>query len=96
LSNLSNKVIFFKHGTEKQEHIEAVDVLGNNLASMRQISVKGYQIDISKDADPENMAAILDFFEKRGSKFDEKLIRENSFLLANKFNDMWLQELNLV
>lgn len=63
---------------------------------MRQISVKGYQIDISKDADPENMAAILDFFEKRGSKFDEKLIRENSFLLANKFNDMWLQELNLV
>ena len=90
LQNLSNKLIFFKHGTEKQEHVEAVDILGNDLTSMKQINVQAFQIDISKDADPENMAALLEFFEKRGSKFDEKLIRENSFLLANKFNDMWL------
>jgi len=32
----------------------------------------------------------------RGGKLDEKTLMTNSFILGNKFNDVWFQELNLV
>jgi hypothetical protein len=34
--------------------------------------------------------------ENRGSKLKESTIKENSFLLANSYNDIWFQELSLV
>ena len=55
--------------------------------------MKPFRIDVTK---PENMSALLDFLIARGSKLDEKTITENSFILANKFNDIWFQELSLV
>ena len=60
---------------------------------MPKIDVKPYRIDISN---PDNMSALVDFLISRGSKLDEKTISENSFILANKFNDIWFQELSLV
>lgn len=57
---------------------------------MRQLGVKAYQIDVSKDNKDDNLEVLLEFFKNRGSKFDDKMLKENSFLLCNQFNDMWL------
>lgn len=85
-ANLENKIIFLKHGIEKKPHLEMVEELGDNLTSMTKIGVKPYRIDVTN---PENMSAIIDFLISRGSKLDEKTVTENSFILANKFNDIW-------
>ena len=82
-----------KHGNEKKPHLEMVEELGDNISSMQKIGVKPIRIDVSK---PENMSALLDFLIARGSKLDEKTISSNSFILANKFNDIWFQELSLI
>ena len=63
-----------------------VEELGDNIASMSKIGVRPIMIDVRK---PENMSALLDFLISRGSKLDEKTISGNSFILANKFNDIW-------
>ena len=57
---------------------------------MKQLGVKAYQIDVSKDNKDDNLEVLLEFFKNRGSKFDDKMLKENSFLLCNQFNDMWL------
>ena len=82
-----------KHGNEKKPHLEMVEELGDNISNMQKIGVKPIKIDVSN---PENMSALLDFLIARGSKLDEQTISSNSFILANKFNDIWFQELSLV
>ena len=86
LGGLHNRVIFFKHGTEKHTEILATEEMAEMLTGMRQIDVKAYQIDLTIT---ENKEALVEFLQKRGSKFDEKTIMSNSFVLGNRFNDIW-------
>ena len=60
---------------------------------MRKLGCVPYVIDVSKE---ENCKVIADWLEKRGSKFDEKIIKSNSFILCNQYDDVWFQELGLV
>ena len=52
-----------------------------------------YFIDVTKG---NNRYAIATFLEKRGAKLGYKAIQGNSFILGNKFNDIWFQALDLV
>jgi hypothetical protein len=38
---------------------------------------------------PENELALLTFLKSRGSKLDGNTIKKNSYILGNKFNDIW-------
>lgn len=44
----------------------------------------------------EHKDAVQKFMKSRGSIMGEKGISQNSFILGNKFNDVWFQELDLV
>ena len=63
------------------------------VSSMNKIGVKPYQIDMSKE---ENVAGVMDFLKRRNSKMDEETIKMNSFILCNRYNDVWFQELALI
>ena len=43
-------------------------------------------IDIRKEEDKQ---AIVEFLKTKGTKLNESTIMTNSFILGNKFNDVW-------
>ena len=92
LEKLENRIIFMKNGSEKPEHLQAVEELAQTFMSMR-LGCVPYFIDVSKG---ENRRAIASFLEKRGVKLAHKAIQGKSFILGNKFNDIWFQALDLV
>jgi len=49
-------------------------------------------IDLRNEQDKQ---AIVEFLKTKGNKLNENTVMTNSFILGNKFNDVWFQELNL-
>ena len=75
------------------EHIQAIEELGDKVKSIGKLEVELYSIDVSKE---ENMQAISSYLEKRGSVLNRDTVQSNSFILGNKFNDIWFQEISMV
>lgn len=64
------------------------------MKGLNRLGVKCYVIDAHKI---DNIDSIVAHLKSRpGSKLDEKAVKENSFILGNKFDDIWFQELSLV
>ena len=93
LQVLDNKVIFMRHGFEKPEHLEATENLAETIEGLRKLEIKPYSVDVTVS---ENRQVIADFLKARGGVLDEKSIDKNSFILCNRYNDVWFQEFSLV
>ena len=93
LSSLENRFIFLYHGVEKPEHMKEINLLGEYVGTMHNLDFKRYRIDMTK---PGHKEAIAEYLKEKGSKLGVKQIMTNSFILCNKFNDIWFQELSLV
>lgn len=82
-----------KHGVEKPEHLLAVEDLADTAKALSKLGIQAYMIDLTV---PEDKQAIVDYLKSRGSSLDENTVMTNSFILGNKSNDIWFNELSLV
>lgn len=52
-----------------------------------------YQVDVSIE---ENKKAINEFLDSRGKIYADQRFEEFSFILGNKYNDVWMQEPKII
>jgi hypothetical protein len=88
-----NRFIFMKNGREKKAVLRGAQELGAMIGSMRQLGVELYEVDLAR---PDHLDALAEFLESRNSTMKKEELITHSFLLANKFNDAWVQDLNLI
>jgi len=69
-----------------------VEELADTISTLNKLNVKAYMIDLRNEQDKQ---AIVEFLKTKGNKLNENTVMTNSFILGNKFNDVWFQELNL-
>jgi len=94
MNNLHNKFIFMQTGKEDQEFVDRVDELGTVITSVAGMDIKGYHIDLR---DRESREALVEYLQARpGSEITERTLMEHSFLLGNRFNDVWPHEAGLL
>ena len=93
LQNLDNRLIFLKKGSEKPGHLFAAEETADSMSDMVNLKVQAFKIDVTI---PENKETISQYLKSRGSLLDDKTIDQNSFILGNKFNDIWFNEMSFV
>jgi hypothetical protein len=67
--------------------------LAENTSTFSNLDIKTFSIDLTVEGHKE---VIVKFLADRGSVLDETTVDENSFLLGNRNNDIWFQQLHLV
>lgn len=87
LANLSSRVIFLSNNPSNPNDLEKVQEFGEYMHQLRGLKMTLHQIDVSIE---ENKKAINDFLDARGKIYKDQRFDEFSFILGNKYNDVWM------
>ena len=63
-----------------------MEELADTISTLNKLNVKAYMIDLRNEKDKQ---AIVEFLKTKGNKLNENTVMTNSFILGNKFNDVW-------
>ena len=95
MTSKDNKFIYFYKGSPENFNMEEFKRVTEHAEKMKNgMDIIPYKIDMEKNKD-----ALMEFLKERNPKMVDSLedqIKNNNFLLANKYDDIWFWELQLI